>query len=332
MVIKTNTKKIWLLALYTSPVISAITVTPLFIVTNNRQVYYPLALLIITGVALALWAINIWLGNIFGKGHKNDNVKRYFTSYTFCVIGTTLAAQHAFGSMHGSGHIFFHFHLIAFFAINTVILILQDLLLLKEKNIFIQQENMRLKLQNIEALNLQLQQQVQPHFLFNSLSTLKALIKVSPANAEDYLVKLSGFLRYAIAAGQRQTATVAEEVQVCTDYLYMQQIRFGQALQFSVNIPAEIWEEKLPVFALQMLAENAIKHNTLTQEKPLIITITYSSRYITVSNNLQLTTATEHTGGTGLANLTARYNTLPGGDVIINKTSELFAVSIKVLP
>jgi len=329
--IKTNTKKLWVLALYTSPVISAMTVTPLFIVTNNRQVDYPIALLMVTGVALAMWGVNIWLGNVFGKGAKNDDVKRYVTSYTFCVVGTTLAAQHAFGGMHGSGHVFFHFHLIAFFAINTAILILQDLLLLREKHTAIEQENMQLKLQNIEALNRQLQQQVQPHFLFNSFSTLKALIKTSPADAEGYLVKLSGFLRYAISTGQQQTATLAEEVQLCTDYLYMQQIRFGQALQFSLNIPEEIQGQKLPVFALQMLAENAIKHNTLTQANPLVITISYSNSYITVHNNMQLTTA-EHTGGTGLTNLIARYKTLPGGDVIINKNDDSFSVSIKVLP
>jgi len=306
-------------------------VTPLFIVTSNRQVDYPVALLLITGVALFMWSINIWLGNVFGSGRRNDDIKKYIVSYAFCVIGTTLAAQHAFGGMHGNGHVFFHFHLIAFFAINTAILILHDLLLLREKNTVIEQENMQLKLQNIEALNRQLQQQVQPHFLFNSLSTLKALIKTSPADAEEYLVKLSGFLRYAIAAGQQQTATVAEEVQLCTDYLYMQQIRFGQALQFTVNIPTEIQAQKLPVFALQMLAENAIKHNTLTPASPLVITITYSNNYITVYNNLQLSTI-EHTGGTGLANLIARYKTLPGGDVIITKTGESFAVSIKVLP
>lgn len=330
MATKTNIKKLWLLALYTSPVISAMVVTPLFIVTNNRQVDYLVALLVITAVALAMWGINIWLGNVFGKSQKNDDVKKYVTSYMFCVVGTTLAAQHAFGGMHGSGHIFFHFHLIAFFAINTAILILYNLLLLKEKNTVIEQENMQLKLQNIEALNRQLQQQVQPHFLFNSLSTLKALIKTSPADAEDYLVKLSGFLRYAIAAGQQQTAMVAEELKLCTDYLYMQQIRFGQALQFSINIPEETQSHKLPVFALQMLAENAIKHNTLTQASPLVISITYSNNYITVHNNLQ-PVAAEHTGGTGLTNLIARYKTLPGGDVIITKSDETFAVSIKVL-
>jgi len=305
-------------------------VTPLFIVTNNSQVEYPLALLLITGVALVMWSINIWLGYIFGKGQKNDNIKRYIASYSFCVIGTTMGAQHAFGGMHGSGYIFFHFHLIAFFAINTVILILQDLLLLREKNTAIEQENIQLKLQNIEAINQQLQQQVQPHFLFNSLSTLKALIKTSPVNAEDYLVKLSGFLRYAIAAGQQQTATVAEEVQLCTDYLYMQQIRFGQALHFSTGIPAEIENKRLPVFALQILAENAIKHNTLTQTNPLVITIIYSNGYIKVQNNVQLTAA-EHPGGTGLTNLVARYKTL-NGDIIINKDSTTFSVSIKVLP
>jgi len=182
----------------------------------------------------------------------------------------------------------------------------------------------------LEAMNRQLKQQTQPHFLFNSLSTLKSLIKYSPADAEEYVVKLSGFLRSSMASHASKLVTVEQELGLCTDYLEMQLIRFGEALRYSVEVGEEERRGFLPVFALQLLIENAIKHNVLTKERPLAIRVEGMGKMVRVVNNLQLREGVE-AGGTGLTNLRERYRVLGGGEVVIATSETEFSVSISLL-
>jgi len=331
----TTIKKLCLVALYTSPIISALVVTPLFIVSRYKFGAYPVALLWIFALVLVMWAINIVLVFLLKNKKGQSSTTRYILSCLLCVVLSVLIVQHMFGSLHsnmGKQGMALHFHLVVFFSINTAILILADLVMVKEKNVVVESENMQLRIKNMEAANQQLKHQIQPHFLFNSLSTLKALIKNSPAGAEEYLVKLSDFLRYSISSGHVNTVKVADEVKLCTDYLEMQKIRFGEALQFNINVPAEVQRTKyLPIFSLQILAENAVKHNTLTTAAPLFIDIVYKSEVITVANNLQPNAAVENEAGTGLANLDERYKLLNGTNIAVKKDDKTFAVSINVL-
>ena len=217
-------------------------------------------------------------------------------------------------------------------SLNTVILIILDLILLKEKKTKVEIENAQLKLKNTEALNQHLKQQIHPHFLFNSLNTLKSLINKSPDAAEDYLVRLSDFLRTSISSGEDNIVKVSDELKLCLDYLEMQKIRYGSALQFSIDIPDEIYSSGyVPVFSLQLLSENAIKHNSLTDESPLHIKIIYEEERITVSNNLQPKLSTETSPGMGLTNLAERYKILSGDEIIIRTSDNQFSVSIKII-
>jgi LytS/YehU family sensor histidine kinase len=217
-------------------------------------------------------------------------------------------------------------------SLNTVILILLDLLLLREKKAKIEIENARLKQKNSEALYQQLKQQIHPHFLFNSLNTLKALINKSPDVAEDYLITLSDFLRRSVSAGNENIVKIEDELKMCLDYLKMQKIRYGEALQFYTDVPEEIAQTGfVPVFSLQMLSENAIKHNALTAETPLQIKMIYNEGSITVVNNIQPKLTTETTTGLGLINLAERYKILSGDEIRIHTTAEQFSVRIKVL-
>jgi LytS/YehU family sensor histidine kinase len=234
-------------------------------------------------------------------------------------------------SHFGSPRSGIHFHMIVFFAVDTVLLILQDLVVTRERNAAIELENSRLKIRNMEAMNLQLKQQVQPHFLFNSLSTLKSLISISPEQAGEYLVRLSGFLRSSLSSHAFSVVKVGRELDLCIDYLEMQQIRFEEALQFTIDVPATIRETSfVPVFSLQLLIENAIKHNVLTREQPLFIRLDYKDGAITVSNNLQKRPVVSESAGTGLVNLRERYKALGGGPVVIDEDAHRFSVSIQV--
>ena len=225
------------------------------------------------------------------------------------------------------------FNLIVFiFLLNTVILIILESILLRNERILIELENTQLKLKNIEAFYNQLKQQIHPHFLFNSLNVLKTLIRKEPDVAEDYLVKLSDFLRASITSAKKNTVILQEELKLCTDYMEMQKLRFENALQYTINIPVDIQASGfVPAFSIQILLENAIKHNSLTNEMPLQIEISYSSGYITVCNNYQKKLTTGSSTGLGLKNLSERYIILSDEDISVEANEKEFSVKIKVL-
>ncbi|MCA1760272.1 MAG: histidine kinase [Bacteroidales bacterium] len=342
MKINSNNKKILKVALYTSPLIGILSITPLFIVRAASFTIFPRSILSITLIIYLAWMINLAIINYWGKFElrKNShNIFRYFVSYILSasfimvamrmrkLIFSGLNANCGISESHSP-----YATIVMAISLNTVILILLDLLLLREKKTKIEIENAQLKQKNSEAMYQQLKQQIHPHFLFNSLNTLKSLINKSPEVAEDYLIKLSDFLRTSVSAGNDNKVKVKDELKLCLDYLEMQKIRYGAALHFSIDIPEEINQTGfVPVFSLQLLSENAIKHNALTNELPLEIKIIYEEGRITVINNLQPKLTSETTTGSGLTNLAERYKILSGDEIIIHTTANQFSVSIKVL-
>ena len=349
MTISQPIKRQFRVAAYSSPAVSVLSVTPVFMLSRVSFLFYPWAIAFATVLVFIIWALNIWIYT-FSK----SRMQRYLLSYLGCAVLTFLLFHQYFirlGDQHfsskGGG---LHFHIIAFLAVDAVILILQDLVVTREKNTAIELENSRLRMRNVEAMNLQLMQQVQPHFLFNSLSALKSLIAHSPEQAEEYLVRLSGFLRASMSSHAMSVVLVGRELELCVDYLDMQQIRFGEALRFSIDVPAPVREGfYVPVFSLQLLIENAIKHNVLTRERPLTIRVVYEEGVIRVVNNLQKrpeagagaasggawTEAASDgagmaAGGTGLINLRERYRALTGDPVLVKEGEHEFSVTIKV--
>lgn len=226
------------------------------------------------------------------------------------------------------------FPLMQAMSINFIIFILTELTLLRETKNKVALENEQLKLASLEAKNSQLQQQLHPHFLFNSLTTLRSLINRSPEEAQDYLEKLAELLRFSTNNNRQTLVLLKEELELCTNYLNMQQVRFGSALNFTINVPDHLQQTcKVPVFSLQQLAENAIKHNVLTREQPLLIEIhaNENNEWMLIKNNLQPKTVKEESNGVGLANLSERYRLLANEDIIIKKDAGYFSVAIKIL-
>ncbi len=183
---------------------------------------------------------------------------------------------------------------------------------------------------NAETTNELLRQQIQPHFLFNALNVLKSLIKQNPKTAEAYLLRLSDFLRSSLSQQKKRLATVREEVKLCQDYLEMQKMRFGEALSCSFDVPDNYLDGVLPFFSLQPLAENAIKHNQLTDEAPLRIRVEATDGLITVKNNLQRRADVEGSTGSGLANLSERYRRFSGEPMKISEDGSTFAVTLRI--
>ncbi|UZR97766.1 sensor histidine kinase [Chondrinema litorale] len=193
-------------------------------------------------------------------------------------------------------------------------------------------ENLQLKSIVSETANQMLKQQIHPHFLFNVLSTIKTLYKQDINQGEEYLVHLANFLRASISDRDSKTVRLSKELLLCADYIKMQQIRFGEALIFDFDLPEEVKHKKfLPYFSIQVLIENAIKHNILTEESPLQITVKLVGDYIEVTNNLQSKKNKESSTSQGLYNLSERYRLISGDEIEISQDENTFTVKIKLL-
>lgn len=171
------------------------------------------------------------------------------------------------------------------FAINTIILIFINSELIRERKDKAEAEIQALKLKNMEAQHHLLMRQFQPHFLFNALSTLKSLIKIDQKEADNYLLKLSEFLRFSVVAKDQPLVALEKELKFTEEYLDMQSIRFEDAIFYEVDISKDVMRLSIPVFALQSLVENAIKHNGFSEENPMTIHIENEADKLSISNN-----------------------------------------------
>ncbi len=234
---------------------------------------------------------------------------------------------------HPPKNAFFFPRMLHLLTINIIIIILCELILLYFNKQRIELENEKLKQANLEAKNDQLKMQLQPHFLFNSLNTLRLLLKKDQEKAEDYLLMLSDVLRFSTASANEPLVDIGDELKFCLTYLEMQKVRFNDMLNFNIDNKLFSAEGKVPVFALQTLVENAIKHNAFSQEKPLNIEIDYNSvtQMITVKNKIQPKQIAGVTTKVGLKNLAERYRLMFDEDIIIKHDNNEFAVSIKLI-
>jgi two-component system LytT family sensor kinase len=282
-----------------------------------------------------IWIVNIGLLSLLTpvSGRYGSEVLRYGLSYLGCLVFLVLAAWLTQPPAPHGSRASAHFYAIFVLGgiLNTIVVFIQDLVVIREKKAAMELENAELRVQNVQAAHEQLKQQIHPHFLFNSLSTLKSLIRKNPELAEAYLSKLAALLRASLLSGTLSTEKLSSELGRCRDYLAMQQIRFGNALRYEIAVPEHISNTgTVPVFALLSLVENAIKHNALTLESPLLISLTYLDGRIRVANNKQPRLNAEPSTGLGLDNLRERYRLLGSEPVIVTDTPDRFEVSIKV--
>lgn len=218
--------------------------------------------------------------------------------------------------------------------INMIILVVCELFLLTLRKQKIETENQLLRQSNLEARNNQLKMQLHPHFLFNSLNTLRLLMKKDTQKAEQYLLQLAEVLRFSTSTAHDSLVNLKDELQCCLSYLDMQKTRFQSMLTYSID-ESELKknEGRVPVYALLTLVENAIKHNALSNELPLHIAIEYSETIncITVRNNMQRKAYQEESTRVGLQNLAERYRLLANENIFVVSDDKEFAVTIKIL-
>jgi len=209
---------------------------------------------------------------------------------------------------------------------------------LKQKNQSLESEKaqleLKLALQQKEQLENQyevLKSQINPHFLFNSLNILSSLISTAPEKAIEFSNQFSSVYRRLLELRDKTLVSLKEELDFCNSYLYLQQMRFEPNLQVVMTIQEEDYLKKLPPFALQLLIENAIKHNIISMDMPLRITIQSNGSELLVQNNKQLRGNRPPSTGIGLANLTERYRLLSDRAVGLMQTEDKFEVRLPLL-
>jgi sensor histidine kinase YesM len=152
-----------------------------------------------------------------------------------------------------------------------------------------------------------LKSQINPHFLFNSLNVLSGLINKDVNKAQQFIDEFSMIYRYVLETIEQPVAALGKELEFMRSYLFLQQIRYGKNLTYSVNITAGLMDLFLPPLSLQVVLENAMKHNIINESKPLHIEISDEALTLIIKNNIQPKISKGLSTGLGLKNLTRRY-------------------------
>ncbi len=176
-----------------------------------------------------------------------------------------------------------------------------------------------------------LKNQLDPHFLFNSLNVLTSLIEENPDNAQKFTTSLSKVYRYVLEQKDKELVTVDEELQFAKTYMSLVKMRFEESIVFNMPEKASNPESKVVPLSLQLLLENAVKHNMVTPSKPLHIKIYEYRDNLVIENNLQPKQIVKKSSGVGLSNIKQRYDLLTNRKVHINKEADSFAVAIPML-
>jgi two-component system, LytTR family, sensor kinase len=197
------------------------------------------------------------------------------------------------------------------------------------KNSLIEVE--KYKTQNAQAQLENLKTQINPHFLFNNMSVLSSLVYKDQDKAVDFIQQLSKVYRYVLDNRNNELVAVQTEIEFVESYIYLLQIRFDKNIIFEIAINDIEKHKMIPPMCLQILVENCIKHNEISAQHPLSISIKSSDSTIEVSNHLQLRINPEPSAKMGLQNIIERYQYLSDSKVVVSQENNKFTVSLPLL-
>ncbi len=190
-----------------------------------------------------------------------------------------------------------------------------------------------LKRQNLQSQLESLKEQVKPHFLFNSLSTLIGLIDEDKERAKKFVEELAFVYRYLLQSSEKELIPLSEELAFIKAYYFLLKTRFDERLLLDIYVGKETAQLLIPPLTLQILLENAVKHNVISQESPLRVVISENNgNKVVLSNTLQRRAQSVVSTQTGLANLAAKYQLMqqPGPEIF--ETQDKFSVQITLIP
>ena len=176
-----------------------------------------------------------------------------------------------------------------------------------------------------------LKNQLDPHFLFNSLNVLSSLIDENPLQAQRFTASMSKIYRYVLEQKDKELVTVDDEIEFAKTYCNLLKTRFEDSVSFDFKVNENVLKQFVVPLSLQLLLENCIKHNFATSSKPLNIKIYSENGYLFIENNLQQREQVKESAGIGLSNIVQRYSLLTKQNVFIEKSEDFFKVKIPML-
>jgi PAS domain S-box-containing protein len=193
-------------------------------------------------------------------------------------------------------------------------------------------ESRQLQRENLRSQYETLKNQVNPHFLFNSLNVLTSLIKLDPDLAEKFTEQMAKVYRYVLEHREEDLVSLRTEYDFINSYVVLLEIRFKDKVKVNVKIPEEKMDSKVPPLALQLLVENAVKHNTFSKKQPLVIDLTIDNEdYLNVTNNLHKREIQIVSTGVGLVNIAERFSHLTEKSTFFGPVGDKFVARIPLL-
>lgn len=252
------------------------------------------------------------------------------------LYGASIGCLSGLGWYQFSNEVFNWNHIFSFILACTVTVIVftlvyEILFLGKER----EQDNQKvdqLSKERSQATLYALQNEMDPHFLFNALNTLNHLIQTEPATAYSYNNKLAQVYKYFLSNKNNELVPLENELNFIEDYYYLLQLRYGSKLQLEIKLNNSSSESiTIPPCSLQILLENAIKHNSFSDEDPLLVLVSVGDRHIKVVNKKKPKPHLIESTQIGLNNLRLRYKLLFNSDIIINPEKENFTVNLPII-
>lgn len=291
----------------------------------------------------------IWMGNriIMIRCRKyypdfKDVRKRLWMQsgimFVFTIISNTLLGivfKDVFADENPSAQIFASDKLISsnaatLFCTVMVIAIYESIYFMNELRESVQAQE-GLKRESLDAQLNALKTQVNPHFLFNNLNTLASIIPEDPAKGVAFVQQLSKVYRHILEVRDETSISLREELDVLKAYVFLLKTRFGDNLDVQIRVPEEKLKQRIAPLSLQILMENAIKHNIVSSSRPLNIDVFTQNGSLLVSNNLQVKNQANEGTGIGLENIRNRYKLLGKRDVEVTNNGDSFTVSVPLI-
>ncbi|MBB5636843.1 sensor histidine kinase YesM [Pedobacter cryoconitis] len=303
------------------------------------QLHITAAELVMDAVIAFVFSISVWYFNIYGLP-KFSNVQvtnRFFNLKLLYSLSTGIVFMLVFVVFHQllfpkydfqSMILMYQFRGIL---INLTICMFLYFLYQTYRNHQIEIELGNVKADHLSAQYELLKHQVNPHFLFNSLNTLKSMVEIDDEHISEFILNLSDFYRFTLEKRKQDLIPLADELNILHSYMFLLRARFEEGIIFDDQMSEQYATSLIPPFTLQLLVENCIKHNVVSLEQPLTISLYINDNMLHVKNNLQLKMTSDPSIQMGLENINERYQHLTRKNIAIEKNQDSFTVKLPLI-
>jgi len=286
-----------------------------------------------------LYSLFVWYFNIYSL--PKFSIQNISTSF----FNKKLLISLSLGIVVMAALLFFHHIIFPKYGFNTMILMYEFRAILINLTIYMflyllyqsyNSQQISLELEQIRTDNLHaqyelLKQQINPHFLFNSLNTLKSMIDIKDEGSGDFVVRLADFYRFTLDNRKLDLIPLKKELAILDAYVFLLISRFEDGIEFKIDIQEELLNSYIPPFTLQLLCENCIKHNIVSLAHPLIIKLYSEDEYIIIENNFQPKNTPQESAGIGIENIRERYKHFAEKELIILQNDINFTVKLPIV-